>query len=275
MAMTITVSAVSDTDPCPRVDINVSGISGADTITVERIIDFVPTAVRGAKNEPVSTGFLVTDYEIPFTTTATYKATSYSGSNPVESVTSGSVIVFSPAQDRWDTIWLQDPLRPESTFPAMVEQSSLQSWTMKRPLDLLNIRASSLPIASGGVMSGRQNVPVRLICESDEQMNDLIGFFSEATVFLVRTVDSLPMPRAAYFTLDTLTVIPEMADLGTRDPSSRWSYLDMTLTEVRAPSADVVVPVFTWQDVIDNYTSWADLIAAKATWADVIRDPRP
>ena len=274
MAMTITVSAVSDTDPCPRVDINVSGVSGADSITVERHVGDTLTNVRGAKNETVSTGFLVTDYEIPFTTNASYRATSYSGANVVETVESSVVSVNSPTPTRWDTIYLQDPLKPESVISVMVEQSSLASWTLKRDLDLLNVRASSLPIASGGVLSGRTDVPVTLICESDSHRDSLLAFFAEATVFLVRTIDPLPMPRGGYFSVEQIGVAPELGDLS-RDPSGRWSYLAMSLQEVRAPSADVVVPVFTWRDVVDNYTSWADLIATKATWADVIRDPRP
>lgn len=266
--MIVTVNARSDADPCPRVEVEATGITGG-VITVERIVDGGATAVRGALDAPVSTGFLVVDYELPFTTDVTYRVTDGAGS-----VTTERVIVYPPSMDRYDLIWIQDPLKPESARNVMVERDSLASWSMSRELNLLGVRGSSLPIASGGAMSGRQQVPLRLISESEQETADLIGFFSEATVFLARTVDSLPMPRAAYFTLESIGFAPERADME-QDPDERWTYLEMSLTQVRAPAASVVVPVFTWRDVIDNYTSWADLIATKATWADVIRDPRP
>lgn len=266
--MIVTVNARSDADPCPRVEVEVTGIVGG-AITVERIVDGDATAVRGALNAPVSTGFLVVDYELPFTTDVTYRVTDGAGT-----VTTERVIVYPPFMDRYDLVWIQDPLKPESARNVMVERDSLQSWALSRELNLLKTRGSSLPIASGGRLSGRSSVPLRLISESDQETADLIGFFSEATVFLARTIGPLPMPRAAYFAIETLGVAPEMADVNPYSPVT-WTYLDMSLTQVRAPAASVVVPVFTWQDVIDNYTSWDDLIATKATWADVIRDPRP
>lgn len=47
-------------------------------------------------------------------------------------------------------------------------------------------------------------------------------------------------------------------------------FFNLSLTEIAAPTADIVPVAMTWQGLANRYPTWNDVVAANATWNDVL-----
>jgi len=266
--MTSTVTPYADMDPSPRVgvlidaaDLNVSTV----TITVYRSGPWGQFPVRGAEGVASAGGFFVTDYEPPVGVALTYTVEQFDAggaslgfalSLPTQVNIALGQVVFS------------DPLAPANAV--MVDGRSDFAGVVKRSRDTAIYRVGGRTVALSGLQSKVQQVSLRCSTRTIAAADALASILAESVV-LVRTMpDSVRIPSAVYAVVPDVVEVPQDVQWG-----GAWIVWDIDGHELDRPGLEVLVPTYTWQDLIDYYATWTALIAAYPTWLDVSRTPPP
>lgn len=273
----ITVAAVplGNFDPCPRVEVtvSVSGLPVGATVTVWRSAAGVLSAVRGWTGRSVSEADVAVDYEAPTNVPLTYYAAVTSASVVVETSTPTVVTLPHPSAD-WDRAILQDPLSPGTAILVTLADGMLRSVSRGRRGDMAYPAKARVPIAAAGPLSGLRNVVVGwhvIGVEAHDHVEEaLLG-----PSFLLRTIDPIPLPPAAYLYVQDWDT--DVSDFFTprEDRLTTWAGV---ATQVAPPSVGVVIDVYAWEpEFYDDYAgvTWDDWEALHVgeTWLDWQRDP--
>lgn len=272
MAVTVEVHTITNTDPCPRAEVTVTGITGG-FVTVTRTAGNVVTEVRGmARRETTGTSFVV-DFEVELAVPVTYTAvgTDAAGNVTDAAVSSDVVYVFNTSNDP-DYVWLQDPLDPAASIPVVLADGSLDTLSRARSAELDTPIGASMPTGRGGRLTAFRDVPFAWYTLSDEQAADCDALLINAFPMLIRSIAPIPLPRSAYVAVQVLDYHPE-GRLGNEVVT--WG---TSITIMRPPAAAVAKAVNTYGSVIrlhEGYT-YADVMAAHpGTYLDFIRHPKP
>lgn len=266
--MPSTATSHDDMDPQPRVEIVIDPADlnvAVDTITVLQLSKWGQVPVRSATRRAAAGGFAVTDYEVPPGVPVTYRVDQFDASgNPLGfAVLDLTALVDIPVG--WAVV--SDPLAPGNAVLLRAEYQFAGTLKRSRPTSIY--RAGFDTIALSGLQSKLQDVVLRCVTESDDERQALETITSES-MLVVRTMPQMRLPGSLYAVAPEVVMDPFDARVG--GETDVW---DLVGQEVSRPTLDVIVPVYTWQDIIDYYATWAALIADRATWLDVIRNPPP
>lgn len=260
----ITPAGLSDANPTPRVEITVPTWGGTVvTTTVERIAEGTRSVVRGALRELSPGGFFVVDYEAPIGVPLQYQATGYNSAGvPVVMTPESQTVTLTAAAPL--NVWIHDPLSPLTAINLTLEAASGKSLTYAMDSAVLAPMGSSYPVAVSGTRRIASSVTVSVATYTNDQADDLRSVLLSAAVLVVRPADNNRLPLLSYLSAAQVVEGPIMG--GVR----RW---EITGDTVRPPSADIAVPVHTWEEVLDLFTDWTGLMNANTTWAEVIKNP--
>jgi hypothetical protein len=261
----VTLTARSDANPCPRVDVSLTGLaSTVQSVTVWQITDEGRFPVRNGSNIYAVGGAIVTDYEPPLGVPVSYAAEQFDSAGIFVGWTdsSSTTIAADPV-----TAWFQDPLDPASAVRTTMDASFADKVSETREVKLHRIGDET--IALMGYRGLIQGLTMRVYTTSAADADDLRAVLRRTQV-LVRTPPPVPIPRALH------VVIPTVPQKGVDITGGGSVYVwDLEGDQVTRSSLDIAVPVVTWQRYINKYPTWADFIAAYPTWFDAMKNPPP
>lgn len=266
--MASTATSHDDMDPQPRVDLVIDPVDldvATDTITVLQMSKWGQLAVRSASRRSVTGGFAVTDYEVPPGVPVTYRVEQFDAAG----VSLGYALLDLPARVDIPVGWavISDPLAPGNAV--LLRAESQFAGALKRSRATSFYSAGFDTIALSGLQTKLQDVVLRCVTES-EQDRAALETITSVSMLVVRTMPQMRLPGSLYAVVPEVVMDPFDAHVG--GDTDVW---DLVGQEVSRPALDIIVPVYTWQDIIDYYATWSALIADRATWLDVIRNPPP
>lgn len=271
MAVTLDVTAQSDTNPCPRAEITITGITGTN-VTLTRNYGTETSEVRGAlKRETTGTSFII-DYEAPLGTPVTYEATGLDANgNITDTATKSAPVTVAPQLYDGEMAWMQDPLDPTTAMRVILEGQAGTSLGYSRSVEYNRPLQSTL-MGMAGRMGEAENVPWSVFTRYGDETAKFLDLVRTAYPLVIRTIAPIPLPPLVYASVDSVKRI--QIDLY----QAGWEMWAMEFTTVRASSAAIVKPFYTYGSVIrlhEGY-SYADVIAAHpGTYLDFIRHPEP
>lgn len=269
--MVSTVTAFSDMAPSPRVVIDVDDADLNPLCVTAQVIQVskwgsVPVEVTP---RTVAGGFVVYDYTAPGGVPLTYQVRQYAA----DGTDLGLALAMSASLE-WDpgSVVVSDPFAPASVAMLTAELGTAANISRSRPTAIY--QAGSRSFAMSGLITGFQQVPLRVITETESQRATLSTIL-ESSVILVRSMPELRLPGSFYATVASLSMLPwDAVDGGDTDV---W---DLAASEVSRPSIDVLVPVYSY-DLFKAYldakyppvATYADAAAEWSTYIDAIRNP--
>lgn len=259
---TITATAFQDWAPSPRARVDVDGVPSGHTVTVYRMFEGIETIVRDAENEFASGGFTVTDYEIPPGVLVTYRVQVTDDLGElVESLDAAPVEVW------WDPslVCISDPTDPARAV--LVEAKGTFGSKLSRSRPTSKYQVGDRTVALLGVRGKLRDVPLAVQTKTAEDADALADVLA-ATNVLVRIMPPMRMPRLLYVSVPDVDEIEMDVQFG-----GEWVVWDLVGDEISSPALGVVVPVYTWQSIIDAFTTWDDVLAAYVSWNDLLRNP--
>ena len=271
MAVALEVTAQSDTDPCPRVEVTITGITG-EYMTLTRNYGTESSEVRGAlKRETTGTSFII-DYEVPLGIPVTYGVTGLDASgNIINALTKSAAVTVWPQLYDGEMAWMQDPLDPTTAMRVILEGKAGTSLGYSRTVEY-NRPLQSTIMGMAGRMGEAENVPWSVYTRYGDETARFLKLVRDAYPLVIRTIDPIPLPPLVYASVDSVN--RNQVDLD----RAGWELWAMEFTTVRASSAAIVKPVYTYGSVIrlhEGYT-YADVIAAHpGSYLDIIRHPEP
>jgi hypothetical protein len=259
--------AFDDMSPQPRVELVIDPAdldAATATVTVLQLSKWGQVPVRSARGRAVAGGLAVTDFEAPPGVVTTYRVEQFDAG--------GASLGFALNLTAQVTIpeghaVIADPLVPANAL--LVEAERAFAAELKHSRSTSFYRAGNETIALSGPRSLLQDVNLRCYTETEED-REMFEAITAESVIVVRTMPSMRLPGSFYASTPDVVMLPW--DAHEDGETDEWQ---LTGQEITRPVIDIVVPTYTWQDVIDYYPTWADLIADRATWLDLIRNPPP
>lgn len=265
-------------EPLPRVGITVTGLSstGPSRVTLWRsTAGGQRRKVRGWNRRQVYGSDYAIDYEAPLGRVVTYDLVVDVGPVIPETV-SGTVTLDV------ETGFIQDPLMPLSAVPVSagldLDQHAVLTNTAFRRLQYavesstVRVLGSREPIALTGQRMAVAGVDFSVLTEAAEQSTQLRNLMAETSLVLVRPLPSWgPLPDLLY-TVPSVTEEPVYDEDG--PTITVWS---LAGDAVRPPSIDVLVALWTYDQVAALWTTYAQAqsaaTASASRYLDVQRDP--
>lgn len=270
-----------DGDPtvAPRTAVTITGLYsfGPSRVTLYRSSDGNPRRkVRGVNGALMyGSGFMI-DYEAPLGRVVTYELV----------IDSGDVIPLRLTDTVTldaETGFIQDPLQPGSAIPltasdaapdgaVVVSSKAFRKLGYAIESSSVNVLGGREPIAMTGQRMAASGIDFSLLTEAAEQSTALRNLFAQAPIVLVRPLPSWgPLPDVIY-TVPSVTEEPTYGDEGV--VMTTWSLVG---DSVRAPTMNVLVPLWTYDAVQALWVTYADqqaqASAETARYIDVQADP--
>jgi hypothetical protein len=273
------ISLLGKTDaPCPRVEITLSDFTPTDNVVnVWSTSDGVRRPVRGARKLTVNGSGAVTDYEAALNRTVTYEIEVTSGLNYGATMSPANVTVASA------TWWIQDPLVPASAIsvdpgadypnsPALTA-SAVKALEYAADISLIPVMGSSEPVAIGGQRLAAAGVPLHMVTTAAEATTSLRNLLAQSSVVLLRpgqTGAGTEIPGKSYMAVKAPVERPVTVAWG--GSMTRWELVGDT---VAAPTAAILVPIWTYGNVQDLWTTYqaAQTALGSKTYLDVYKSP--
>lgn len=268
--MASSVTAHTDMDPSPRVDVFIDAADlnvSTTEITVHQISAAGDIEVRSMTRVASAGGFAGTDYEVPLGVSVTYRVQQFdSGGTELGYVLSMSTQVDV---DQGVAI-LSDPLAPASAV--MVDAVSDFGGELKRTRKTQVYRAGLNTVALMGLQSLLEDVSLHcetLTLDDADRLEDVLA----AGQFLVRVMPPTRLPALMHVVADSPVQVPIDVQFG--GEIVEWQ---IRADEVSRPSIDIIVPVISYQRFIDYLTAstagtYAAAAAIWSTYLDAIRNP--
>lgn len=226
--------------------------AGATYAVFDRTTDAVNyTTVRGASHVTVTAqNASAQDFEFPAGVATTYRVRSYNGADVLQST---QTVVNT--QDL-TAVWFKSISR------AFLNQSNkvTEVGTITRPFrgGLFDVIGRSFPVVVSDVRGSKQLV-LQVNTITDAQRDNFDYLLASGDPVFVHVPSTNVKVQSGYFAItnssEALVGIP-----------SDQRFFDLSLTEVAAPTAEVVPVTITWQGVKNLYPTWTALKAANATW---------
>lgn len=253
-------------DPQPRVEVLVDpfDLNGSTaTITVWQTSELGEVRVRDAIRKTVAGGFTVEDFEVPTGVTVTYRVQQFNTAG----VDLGFALEMQTQVDIPDgMVVLSDPLNPARAV--MVDGHADFAGELRRSRPVRTINAGGNTVALMGLQGLLDSVP--LVCNTRSLEDaDMLDLILQETQVLVRL-----MPSGGRLPIVFQCVVPDPVQVP-QDVQwgGEWVRWDLGGHQVSRTELDIIVPLFTWQDVIDYYPTWTALMAAHVSWLDLLRNP--
>jgi hypothetical protein len=254
--------------PCPNVEIYFPTLDpDAVAITVYRLADGVREVVAGALGATVAGDFVIRDFEVPPSTTATYSA-------EISDIAGGSVVSASAnATNTVTAIWLQNPINPDESFTIELQAQSFTS-NSRRPLNqsvyVMGIKRPFNQYFGTGALAG---VPLEIWSRTQGQTDSMKSLGRDGQI-LVRTPPAFdPLPRNLYASVQDVA----HGHLGFVQAGNPVVWI-LTVDEAEPVSRAIIKPLVTWDDWTAAFPAasftWADVISVygAGTWTDAVRN---
>lgn len=243
---------------------------GTHTISVTKSFDDVTLPVRGATSHYAVGGAVITDSEFPVGVTVSYMAEAFDDSG-------ASLGTIGPVTAQVDSdpsmVWFSDPSNPNLVLQVEAPGDFAEELTEVREVQTYQI--GNRIVALLGALGKLENIPLRVRTTSVED-GELLRTILRQTSVLIRTAPPVDLPRLLY------VVVPQVKKKRTGSVNDiqyggGWANWEMTGQEVTPTTLDILVPLVTWQSVIDALegATWTEAKALYPTdsWFDVIKDP--
>lgn len=269
-------------DPCPRVEITVTGLDavGPSRVTVWRsTVGGKRRAVRGWKNRLVFGSDIEIDYEAPLGREIRYDLQVISGAVTPLRVSATCTL------DATEGL-IQDPLVPSSNVPLSAFSGSglpvptlaptaFRKLTYDMGSSQERVLGSDTPVGFAGQRMVASGVDFSTLTDSAEQGTALRNLLMTAYPVLVRPLPEWgDLPDLLYLDVAQPSEEPLNAHMG--GTLTRWT---LTGDQVTPPSLSIVVPIWTYdqvQQVWEGYTyatQQSVAVGIDATYMDNQRDP--
>jgi hypothetical protein len=163
-----------------------------------------------------------------------------------------------------DTTWLKVIARPYLNRPIDCI-ATISSITRRARNGIFPIVGRSYPVAVTDLRMSRE-FSIRIVSQTTEEREDLDLIMATGDVFFFQSPPGDPMPTLYAAVGDT----DEMRPLRNRTCGNDWRVFTLPLTEIAAPTSDIVGSIGTWQTVVNTYATWSDVLADNATWSDLL-----
>lgn len=277
MAPSLAIVGKSTFDPCPRVEVTISGLTaGSSVVNVWRTADGKRQAVRGGRKRSVNGSDFVVDYEVPQARVVSYDLEIVSGPD-VGSVTPTQTVVVDSGS------WvIQDPLTPGTAMAlAVTKQDSsrpyltaaaVKSLEYNASVSIIPILGSPDPVALMGQRLSASNVSFDMFTNMAQLTTQLRNLLMQAPLLLVRPngTRNNGIPGLAYFACAKPVERPVTVAWG--GTLTNWG-LQGDL--VAAPTMNVLVPVWTYGTVkalFPTYQAKQTAMGGK-TYLDDLKSP--
>lgn len=250
MTVTLTYDAA-----LARVRIAVTDAFTADHIVIQRQSNGVTwTTVRGASALEASSAS-VDDYEFSPNVINTYRARSYSAADSLLGTESNTITATI------DRVWLKSVARPFLNTEITVQDFSPIS--RRSQSGLFTVPGRSFPIRVGDVSSSR-SWTLTALTRTQAEARSLEYLAAAGDVVNVQVPPAYDIP-GGYVDLGDMTITRFSRAL-----SDERRLISLPLTEIAAPSPDIIGYASTWAGILADFGTWADVLAAFPTWADVL-----
>lgn len=260
----------------------------AYTLTVTRVDDdghYDNSVVRGASEVAITDDTMTFyDFEAPFNTQISYTTTVFE--DGVEWGTMGDSNALTTTVPSGFTV-ITDVLTPANRVSGGI--LDLSSWQRQSQiLGSHRVLGRAAPVVATDVLSSRSGTLVASNLNLFDVNYDGYGpydlyeavegdwptLFDSGTIMLFRNDWSVSGFDDMYFIVDGVETTRASGIVGAVVPPIK-SY-SINFMEVERPSPTTEAPpLFTWQDVLDNYATWADVQNAFTTWQEVLDNPIP
>lgn len=163
-----------------------------------------------------------------------------------------------------DQTWLKVIARPYLNRP--INCVATISPIIRRARNgIFPIVGRSFPVAVTDLRMSRE-LSIRITSRTTEEREDLDLIMASGDVFFFQSPPGDPMPTLYAAVGDT----EEMRPLRNRTCGNDWRVFTLPITEIAAPTADIIGSIGTWQTVINTYATWSDVLANHASWSDLL-----
>ncbi len=260
---TPTLTAVNDSNPCPRVQIVFTEFPPTiNTINVYRVAEGRQFKVRGGVNLFAIGGAALVDYEAPFGVPAVYRAEMFDASNNSLGFTTTATVTLTVTDS-----WIHQPLSPTLAVKVRVFMDSANDLTRPSPGQVTYPEGATVGTLIGGQRRGLSQMALNVRLFSTADADELLSMWGSYTtdfpaVVCVRTPPPLRIPR----TLFAGSLAPHEVIVGV---NAMLTY-QMVVDEVAPPSAGLIIPLLRRNDIDAAFTTRAARAAAYAT--RILRD---
>lgn len=166
-----------------------------------------------------------------------------------------------------DAVWLKNVPRPflNRTLDCVPNQSPIRR---KARNGIFPVVGRSFPIAVTDVKLSRE-VTIEVITRTTEEHEELDIVLASGDIFFLQTPPGNSLPTMYVVIGDTEARRP----LRSQDCGNDWRVFLLPMTEVAAPSSNVVGLLSTYQTVVNTYATYADVLAAHSTYLDLLSLP--
>lgn len=273
----LVVEAFTD-DPTPRVGITVTGLAASvpSSVTLWRSTPGGHRRkVRGWDRRQVYGSDYATDYEAPLGRPVTYDLTVDAG--PVVPDTRSATVTLDV-----ESGFIQDPLLPLDAVPIssgldldrrpVLTNTAFRTMQYAIESSTIQVLGSREPIALTGRRMAASGIDFSVLTEAAEQSTQLRDLLAHTSLVLVRPLPTWgPLPDLLY----TVPSVTEEPIYGEDGPTlTVWNLVG---DSVRAPTIDVLVALWSYDQVAALWTTYAQAQSAAsvsaARYLDVQRDP--
>jgi hypothetical protein len=161
-------------------------------------------------------------------------------------------------------VWLKDIAKPflNRTLDCVPNQTPI---TRRARNGIFPIVGRTYPVAVTDVRLARE-LSIEVITQTTQEWQELDLITSTGDIFFIQTPPGNSLPTMYVAVGDTSLRRP----LRNQRCGNDWRVFTLPLTEVAAPTADVVGALGTWQTVVNTYATWSDVLANHATWSDLL-----
>jgi hypothetical protein len=265
--------------PTDRVEITLTDLPPTtNQVTIWRTADGRRRAVRSYRNVAVVGSDFVTDYEPPLNRLLTYELEVLSGEG-MGGPSAVSTVTVTPTEIHG---WIQDPLDPDSAIkvfavagpagePTLLP-SAVAQLEYAADVSMMNVMGSDEPVALLGQRMQAGNVPFHFFTDAAQQATDLRNLLKQAPILLIRPGSDWgpSLPGACYVAPPVPVESPVGIIYG--NAYTEWKFASSL---VRAPSMNVVIPFWTYQDWQDLWTTYqqAQTALSGKTYLQVKKSP--
>lgn len=223
--------------------------------------------VRGGVD--VTPGSAALDYEVPFYTTATYRAEMFA----IDGTSIGFTDTSSTTVEV-DDVWVHNPLVP--TRAVLLSSIALLRGTAAKnvrpqPHDNVYVEGARVARRIGTSRRGVEDMPFGLAVESVADMDALqwmLGDYvtQQVGVLCIRTPPPVRIPRTFFASVDE----PDEKSINVQWGGGRSNFL-FTATEAEPPFPGITTPALSYSDMSEAFATYTALSAAIATYTESAR----
>lgn len=233
--------------------------AGTASVRIERLSENRVWPVRGGIN--ISPGVAVLDFEVPFQTSAAYRAEVFNSVGASLGYTESAEIIVNESR----TI-VHQPLAPQLWTPVRKLAGTASTITRPSEADLTRVEGSGIPKVIGTNRHGVEDMPFVMHVDNEadaDTLQDMLGAYEtqQIPVLCIRTPGPMRIPRTFF------AYVPELPERRISSLSTDFEFT-FSATEVQPPFPGLSTPLLTYDDLDAAFATYTALDAAFSTYTD-------